>query len=169
MEIERHFVCITCEIHNCELYAGNILDNHDLISTLESAKSKSIEIADKLEHSKITAAEIEDVRVRYTPAAKRGAILFFVMASLANITNMYEYSLDSFLRVFNQSLDTSKRDASLKVRLRNIIERNTLDVYSYTCLGNFTLILQNTAPEILYESLKYLETRDNFFAIPESR
>ena len=76
------------------------------------------------------------MRVRYTPAAKRGAILFFVMASLANITNMYEYSLGSFLRVFNQSLDSSKKDASLKARLKNIIDRNTLDVYSYTCLGN---------------------------------
>ncbi len=50
--------------------------------------SQAVEIADKLEASKVTAAEIEEARVRYSPAAKRGAILFFVMASLAAITNM---------------------------------------------------------------------------------
>eukprot|EP00803_Ostreobium_quekettii_P011338 evm.model.scf_1312.1 EVM.evm.TU.scf_1312.1 scf_1312:839-40608(+) len=116
---------------------GNILDNHELISTLESAKSKAVEIAEKLEAAKVTAAEIEEVRVRYTPVAKRGAILFFVMAGLANITNMYEYSLASFLRVFDHSLATSKKDASLEGRLRNIAECNTFDVYNYTCLGLF--------------------------------
>lgn len=60
----------------------------ELISTLESAKAAAVEIAEKLEQSKVTAAEIEETRVRYSPVAKRGAILFFVMASLSAITNM---------------------------------------------------------------------------------
>ncbi len=47
-----------------------------------------MEIAEKLEASKVTAAEIEEARVRYSPVAKRGAILFFAMASLSAITNM---------------------------------------------------------------------------------
>lgn len=115
--------------------AGNILDNQELIATLESAKSKAVEIAEKLEAANVTAREIDEVRVRYTPVAKRGAILFFVMAGLANITNMYEYSLASFLRVFNNTLATSKRDASFEGRLRNVIEALTYDVYNYTCLG----------------------------------
>lgn len=117
------------------LHLGNILDNQELIATLESAKSKAVEIAEKLEAANVTAREIDEVRVRYTPVAKRGAILFFVMAGLANITNMYEYSLASFLRVFNNSLATSKRDASFEGRLRNVIEALTYDVYNYTCLG----------------------------------
>lgn len=85
----------------------------------------------------LTAAEIEETRVRYSPAAKRGAILFFVIAGLSAITNMYEYSLASFLVVFNGSLHTSRRDASLEGRLRNITESLTYDVYAYTCLGLF--------------------------------
>jgi dynein heavy chain len=36
----------------------------------------------------VTAKEIDETRVKYTPVAKRGAILFFVMASLSSITNM---------------------------------------------------------------------------------
>lgn len=105
--------------------------------TLEQAKSSAVEIADKLQQSKVTAQAIDEVRIKYTPAAKRGAILFFVMAGLSNITNMYEYSLASFLTVFNNTLATSKRDSSLEGRLRNIIEAATYDVYSYTCLGLF--------------------------------
>uniref|UniRef100_A0A061RTL5 Dynein heavy chain 1, cytosolic n=1 Tax=Tetraselmis sp. GSL018 TaxID=582737 RepID=A0A061RTL5_9CHLO len=116
---------------------GNILDNSGLIETLEEAKGTAVDISQKLESAKRTKEEIEVVRVRYRPVAKRGAILFFVMAGLANITNMYEYSLGSFLTVFRTTLSTSKKDASLEGRLRNVIEALTFDVYNYTCLGLF--------------------------------
>lgn len=55
---------------------------------MERAKAKAVEIAEKLEASKVMAGEIEEARVRYSPVAKRGAILFFVMASLSAISNM---------------------------------------------------------------------------------
>jgi dynein heavy chain len=87
--------------------------------------------------AKETAAEIEVVRSRYMPAAKRGSILFFVMACLSAINSMYEYALSAFLVVFQNSLDTSKKDSALEGRLRNIIDANTFDVYNYTCLGLF--------------------------------
>jgi len=118
---------------------GNILDNQELITTLENTKQKAVEISEKLAQANETAAEIEMVRVRYVPAAKRGAILFFVIANLSAINNMYEYSLASYLQVFQLTLDTSKKDASLEGRLRNIIEALTYDVYNYTCLGLFEM------------------------------
>lgn len=49
----------------------------------------------------------------------------------------YEYSLASFLTVFNQTLNTSKKDSVLEGRLRNVTEALTFDVYNYTCLGLF--------------------------------
>lgn len=116
---------------------GNILDNQELISTLEEAKAKAVELAEKLEVSKVTAVEIDETRVKYTPVAKRGSILYFAMASLSAITNMYEYSLASFLSVFNGTLGTSKKDSMLEGRLRNVIDALTFDVYNYTCLGLF--------------------------------
>ena len=117
--------------------AGNILDNAELISTLERAKASAVDIAEQLATAKATAHDIDDARVKYNAAAQRGAILFFAMASLANITNMYEYSLASFLTVFNATLATSKRDPNLEGRLRNIVDAATYDVYNYTCLGLF--------------------------------
>ncbi len=52
--------------------------------------------------SRATAAEIDEARVRYSPVAARGAALFFCIAELAALNNMYEYSLASFQGVFNQ-------------------------------------------------------------------
>jgi len=116
---------------------GPILDNDVLIATLEKAKARAVDISRQLTESKKAAAEIDEVRQRYVPAAKRGAVLFFVMASLSAISNMYEYSLASFLTVFKGSLAHSRRDSVLDARLKNIIDTLTYDVYSYTCLGLF--------------------------------
>nr|AML30863.1 axonemal inner arm dynein heavy chain 7 [Marsilea vestita] len=116
---------------------GNILDNEELLTTLEGAKSKASEISHKLVLARETTQEIEQLRLRYSPAAKRGTILFFVMSSLSAINNMYEYSLNSFLRTFQISLDTSKQDPTLEGRLRSIIDTLTYDVYNYTCTGLF--------------------------------
>ena len=117
--------------------SGNILDNQELIETLENTKEKAVEISEKLDQAKETAVEIDNVRIRYSPAAKRGAILFFVLSGLSVINNMYEYSLASYLTVYRQTLATSKKDSSLDGRLKNIIDALTFDVYNYTCLGLF--------------------------------
>ncbi len=58
-------------------------------------------------------------------------------SSLPSHVCRYEYSLGSFLTVFNLTLHTSKKDSMLEGRLRNVIEALTYDVYSYTCLGLF--------------------------------
>ena len=64
---------------------GNILDNEELISTLEDTKTKSVEISAKLEQAQFTKSDINKTRTNYVPAAKRGSILFFAMAGLSNI------------------------------------------------------------------------------------
>jgi dynein heavy chain len=81
--------------------SGSLLDDDELIATLEQTKTKSIEIADAIKEGEITSQEIEQARQAYSPVAKRGAILFFAMSSLSSISEMYEYSLSSYLTVFN--------------------------------------------------------------------
>jgi hypothetical protein len=116
-----------------------------------------VDIAEKLQQAKLTAKEIEDARVKYSGAARRGAVLFFVMVGLANVNKMYEYSLSSFLTVFSNTLATSKKDALLEARLRNIIEATTSDVYNYTCLGLFEkhklMFSFQVCPEIAHDCM----------------
>lgn len=78
---------------------GNMLDNIDLIETLENAKSSAHEVSIKLREAVVTSKQIDGLREDYRPAAKRGAILFFVLADMAIVNSMYQYSLNSYLEV----------------------------------------------------------------------
>lgn len=55
------------------------------------------QVFEKLRLGAKTAIEIEKMRDGYRPAAKRGAILFFVLSDLSTINTMYQYSLTSYL------------------------------------------------------------------------
>lgn len=116
---------------------GSLLDDEPLINTLEETKKKSVEITEAIEIGIVTQKEIETARQSYNPVAKRGAILFFAMVGLSSISEMYQYSLSSYLQVFNNSLRDAKKDSILENRLRYIIDKLTLNVYDYTCLGIF--------------------------------
>lgn len=52
---------------------------------------------------------------------------------------MYEYSLQSYLKVFQLSLDKSRKDSILQSRLKNITDKLTTNVYDFTCMGIFEL------------------------------
>ena len=54
---------------------------------------------------------------------------------MAAINTMYQYSLSSYLGVFNYSLSHSLPDSHLPKRLKNIIDTLTLNVYNYACTG----------------------------------
>ena len=124
-------------LRNLAASTGNILDNEELIATLESAKTKSVEISAKLAEAKVTKENINVTRAGYTPAAKRGSILFFAVAGLSNINAMYETSLASFLTVFRRSLANARKAGNLEGRLKNTIASMTREVYDYTCTGIF--------------------------------
>ncbi|XP_015274779.1 PREDICTED: dynein heavy chain 10, axonemal [Gekko japonicus] len=116
---------------------GNMLDNVDLVHTLEETKAKANEVSDKLKLAEKTAADIDKLRDGYRPAAKRGAILFFVLSEMALVNTMYQYSLIAFLDVFGLSLRKSIPDTILAKRLRNIMDTLTFNIYNYGCTGLF--------------------------------
>ncbi|OQR81950.1 dynein heavy chain, partial [Thraustotheca clavata] len=124
-------------LHELSTSTGNILDNEELILTLDETKNKATEIGSKLEQSKFTKEEITKARAVYTPVALRGSIMYFAMSSLSTIMKMYEISLTSFLTVFNAALDNAKRDVVLEKRLRFMIQSITEMMYDYTCTGIF--------------------------------
>uniref|UniRef100_A0A8D3BG74 AAA+ ATPase domain-containing protein n=1 Tax=Scophthalmus maximus TaxID=52904 RepID=A0A8D3BG74_SCOMX len=116
---------------------GNILDNTELVQTLEETKSKSSEVFEKLKLAVNTSLDIDKLRDGYRPAAKRGAILFFVLTEMALVNTMYQYSLASYLQVFHFSLRKSLADSYLPRRLKNIMNTLTYSVYNYGCTGLF--------------------------------
>ncbi|KAL0979348.1 hypothetical protein UPYG_G00183960 [Umbra pygmaea] len=116
---------------------GNILDNVELLHTLEETKSKSSEVSEKVKLADKTSTDINKLRDGYRPAAKRGAILFFVLAEMALVNSMYQYSLASYLELFDYSLRKSLPDSILPRRLKNIMDTLTYNIYNYGCIGLF--------------------------------
>ena len=112
-----------------------MLDNAELVQTLEETKSKASEVFEKLQLAEKTAKEIEVLRDGYRPAARRGAVLFFVLSDMSAVNTMYQYSLSSYLEVFGYSLRRSLPDSHLPKRLKNIMDTLTLNVYNYACTG----------------------------------
>nr|XP_031841739.1 dynein heavy chain 10, axonemal [Nomia melanderi] len=116
---------------------GNMLDNFDLVETLENTKSSADEVMRKLYLGEVTSADVNKLRDGYRPVAKRGAILFFVLADMAMVNSMYQYSLISYVEVFGFSLRKALPDPTLLKRLKNIIVMLTKNVYDYGCTGIF--------------------------------
>ena len=116
---------------------GSMLDNEGLIMKLDETKMKAVETAKKLEIAKTTAAAVELSREAYRSVAKTGAILYFVMQSFSGLNRMYEYSLESFIDVFKQSIVKSKPDAILSRRLSKIADTLKMFVYNFVSVGLF--------------------------------
>lgn len=116
---------------------GNMLDNIELIETLESTKSSAAEVMRKLYLAEVTASDVNKLRDGYRSVAKRGALLFFVLADMAMVNPMYQYSLISYVEVFTYSLRKALPDPTLQRRLQNIIPMLTKNVYDYGCTGIF--------------------------------
>ena len=91
-----------------------MLDNTELIETLEETKTKAAEITEKLQTGAQTTIEIDKIRNGYRPAARRGAVLFFVLLDMSLVNNMYQFSLNSYLDVFENSLRRSRPIQSCK-------------------------------------------------------
>lgn len=93
------------------------------------------QVFEKLKLAEKTSGDIDRLRDGYRPAAKRGAILFFVLTEMALVNSMYQYSLASYLEVFDFSLRKSLGDSLLPQRLKNIMNTLTYSVYNYGCTG----------------------------------
>ncbi|XP_019625905.1 PREDICTED: LOW QUALITY PROTEIN: dynein heavy chain 6, axonemal-like [Branchiostoma belcheri] len=84
---------------------GHILDDQDLIETLQRSKKMSAEITQRVGQSEETEKNINQARQKYLPVATRGAVLYFVLADLAMVDVMYQFSLPWFQRMFRQCVD----------------------------------------------------------------
>ncbi|XP_055533348.1 dynein axonemal heavy chain 10 [Wyeomyia smithii] len=116
---------------------GNMLDNIELVNTLENTKEKASDVSQKIKLAEETSVDIEQLRNGYRLAAQRGAILYFVLSEMSVVNPMYQYSLSSYLEVFVYSLRKAVPDNILARRLDNIIVTLTRNVYEYGCIGFF--------------------------------
>lgn len=117
--------------------SGNILDDEVLISTLQKSKTTSTEVNGRVKDAEVVTQEIMVKCARYTPVARIGSILYFVIADLANINPMYQFSLTYFQRLFNKCLRTAEKCDELLERLCILADTIVKSVFVNVCRGLF--------------------------------
>ncbi|XP_064639639.1 dynein axonemal heavy chain 2-like isoform X2 [Lineus longissimus] len=116
---------------------GSLLDDEQLVNTLQDSKKTSQDVTEQLQTSEQTEVKIDAAREGYRPCAQRASILFFVLNDMGRIDPMYQFSLDAYIELFNLSIDKSSRSAKLEERITNLNDYHTFAVYRYTCRGLF--------------------------------
>eukprot|EP00753_Platysulcus_tardus_P014516 PLAT4386.4.p1 GENE.PLAT4386.4~~PLAT4386.4.p1 ORF type:complete len:4448 (-),score=2754.09 PLAT4386.4:79-13422(-) len=84
---------------------GDILENETLIEKLTATKTKSADISASLQASAAAAEELDEQRNAYAPFARDGSTLFFLISALKEANHMYQFSLKSFLGLFQATLE----------------------------------------------------------------
>merc|ERR1719401_2028552 len=85
---------------------GDILDDTELILSLEEAKKTSDDVKDKVVFAQETEAKINETSEFYRPTGSRGSLLFFLLCDLCKMHTFYKYSLDSFVMVVTRAVNS---------------------------------------------------------------
>ena len=85
---------------------GNLLENKQLIDSLARTKESSTTISQSLQESQRLQHNLAQERNAFLPLAKRASRIYFIISDLHRISNMYKFSLASFLRLFERSLES---------------------------------------------------------------
>ena len=95
---------------------GNILDNRELLDSLNETKRKSGVIASSLKESLELQDSLDKEGSAYLPLAKFASQVYFAIADLAKLNHMYRLSLSAFVGLYKKTLQatTSSKETIAK-------------------------------------------------------
>ncbi|RKO89719.1 dynein heavy chain and region D6 of dynein motor-domain-containing protein [Blyttiomyces helicus] len=116
---------------------GNILDDEELIDTLNQSKVTSAAIKERVAQAETTEKEINVAREKYRPVAIRGSVLYFVIADLAEMDPMYQFSLKYFKNLFSICVQESEKSDDLQRRIEILCRNSTYSTFANVSRGLF--------------------------------
>ncbi|KAG6054551.1 Dynein heavy chain cytoplasmic [Claviceps sp. LM77 group G4] len=97
---------------------GNILDDDNVIETLERLKTEAAEISTKMSNTEGVMAEVEEITQQYSVIASSCSAVFAVLDQLHFLNHFYQFSLQYFLDIFHLVLHGNNQ------RLKNATDHN---------------------------------------------
>ncbi|CAG8978577.1 hypothetical protein HYALB_00010542 [Hymenoscyphus albidus] len=143
---------------------GNILDDDNVIETLETLKKEAAEISAKMTGTEGVMKEVEETTLQYDVIAKSCSAVFAVLEQLHYLNHFYQFSLQYFLDIFHSVLHNSKRLAAETVnhsiRRDIIVEELFVTTFQRTSLSllqkdkiTLAMLLAQAAPFKMDKSL----------------
>ena len=150
---------------------GSLLDDENLVTTLQESKETSTAVTKKLKVAEVTEKKIDEARSGYKPISIRAAILYFILNDLARVDPMYQFSLSAYSELFSQSIANSRSkgggNQDIAKRIAAVNNYHTYAVYKQTCLGLFEkhklLLSFNICTKILQSEGKLPPSEFDFF------
>ncbi|XP_038653360.1 dynein heavy chain 11, axonemal-like isoform X2 [Scyliorhinus canicula] len=116
---------------------GNFLGDTELVERLETTKLTAAEIEQKVNEGKENELKINEARECYRPAAARASLLYFIINDLRKMNPIYQFSLKAFNIVFRKAIERTEKSEDLKERVGNLTDCITYSVFLYTSRGLF--------------------------------
>ncbi|XP_041102237.1 dynein heavy chain 11, axonemal-like [Polyodon spathula] len=132
---------------------GSFLGDTVLVEKLETTKLTAAEIECKVVEAKENETKINEAREFYRPAAERASVLYFIINDLSKINPMYQFSLKTFNIVFHKAIERAEKCDEVQERVVSLKDCITYSVFLYTSRGLFErdklTFLSQTAFQIL--------------------
>ena len=124
---------------------GNLLENKQLIDSLEQSKEKSIQSEEILKKSLEQSNEIEDKRNKYKNLSQLATTIYILLQDLYKINPMYQFSLDNFMNLFKNTIQTESEknfdDMNSKLKVyENSLIKNSFVYYSRSLFKSDLLV-----------------------------
>lgn len=117
---------------------GNILDDDNVIETLERLKTEAAEISAKMSNTEGVMAEVEEITQQYGVIAGSCSAVFAVLDQLHFLNHFYQFSLQYFLDIFQLVLHGNKNlanETDHNTRRDIIVKDLFVDTFKRTALG----------------------------------
>ena len=117
---------------------GNILDDDNVVQTLETLKKEAGIISRKMNETEGVMAEVERITQEYSQVANACSAIFAILEQLHHLNHTYRFSLQYFTDIFDHVLTQAKsltNETDYKKRGDIILRNLFLETYRRTSLS----------------------------------
>ena len=119
---------------------GNILDDENVIQTLETLKNEAAEITAKAAETEGVMGEVNTIMNTYDIIARSCSAIFAVLEQLYHIHHFYQFSLQYFVDIFEKVLAAARASAEREPKTR--VDAILRDLFSTTYRETSVSLLQ---------------------------